>query len=166
MGIKLLTVLERNSDTSYAGSVLFNSNRMSNMQVNGSADTFFEYGLNTNDVVFDKYIVDEAIATADDVFAAVSSTFYLLPIHDDVNDSSSDTTNKVIDPDDIAKGIALPSDDTKSLLFVQNGGKVEKVLVNKALETIEDYVMTGTTTSTTTSTSSSTTSSTSSTTTP
>jgi hypothetical protein len=169
MGLKILTVLKINEDTSKAGSILFNSNRVTGMQLNGTTDTFFLYpsdlktGGKTAAVVKDKVVVDETLTTADGIYDAVNKTFQTLPVYDDVNDITSSTTNIVIDPNDIAKGKALTATPSKSLLWIQEGGIVRKYLVNKYLGAIEDYIMTGTTTSSTsTSTSSSTSTSTSS----
>jgi len=152
MGLKILTTKTKNGSSDSA-SVLFNSNRMSNLRTIDTNDSYFEYAMKTDDVVKTKYTVDEALATADNAYTAASVTFYTLPVHDDVNDSGSDTTNKAIAAEDIALGRAFGSVSTKSLLWVQEGGKLVKKLVNKPLSTIEDYIMTGTTTTSTTSTS-------------
>ena len=149
MGLKILTVLYQNSDSSKAGAVLLNSNRVSNAKLHDTNDTVFNYeSIKNQDVVLDKYWVDETLTTFDDIYNAVNKTFYTLPVHDDVDDSSSATTNRPIDVDDIVRGVAYSS--SKSLLHVQDGGKIVKILVNKSLYAIEDYVMTGTTTTSTT----------------
>jgi hypothetical protein len=152
MGLKILTVKSKNSDTAYAGSVLFNANRIGNMKLYSDDDSYFDYFENSNDVVFDKYIVNETLSTADDVFTAANTPFYTLPVYDNVNDNTSSTTNKPILADHIAKGAKQSSATTNSFLWIQNGGKVDKILVNKVLEQIEDWIMTGATTTTTTTT--------------
>src|SRR6056297_271912 len=144
MGLKLLTIVQRDHDTSYAGSALFNSGRISNMQLVNTNNTYFEYAMKEGDVVKELFEVDETLTTADNVFTAVNTTFYTLPVHDDLHDSSSDTTNKAIPADDIAYGVPFGSNASKCLLWIQEGGKLEKYLVNKPLATIEDYIMTGT----------------------
>lgn len=161
MGLAVFQAKTINYDSGKAGSVLLNSDGISKLRLEGSDDSFFEYALREDDIVKDKYVVDETLTTSDDIFTANSVVAYTLPVHEDPNDSTSSTTNKVIDPTKIRKGIGLPSDATKSLLWIQRGGKVEKILVDKALQTIDDYVGTGTTTSTSTSSSSTSTTSTS-----
>jgi hypothetical protein len=146
MGLLRLTVKTKNDQAAFAGTVLFNSAYMRGLQTTGSTDSFFFYMNDKNDKVFDKYVVDEAIASADNIFDAIEKTFYTLPVHDDVSNSSSATTTKVIDPETIIKGIEFSSDDSKSLLWIQEGGKTVKILVNQFLKAIYDYVMTGTTT--------------------
>lgn len=166
MGIAILTIEKINGSDARAGAALFNSNRILNdAQLIDTDDTHFTYAKNVNDVVGDKYWVSETLTTADDVYGAVNTTYYTLPIHDDLHDSSSSTTSKPVDADDIAYGVPFGSDTSKCLLWIQSGGKVEKFLVDKSLYAIEDQIMTGSTT-TTTSTSTSTTTSTTSTTTP
>jgi hypothetical protein len=158
MGLKILTVEKKGGDTGFAGSVLFNSNRVLNdAKLVDTDDTHFSYAKDINAVIGDKYWVSETLTTFEDMYTSPSVNFYTLPVHADSNDAASDTTNRPIAVDDIAYGIALPSDTSKSLLWVQSGAKVEKVLVNKALGTIEDYVGTGTTTTSSTTTSSTTT---------
>ena len=150
MGLKILTVLYKEQDSTFAGNVLFNSKFVLNdAKTYDTDDTLFHYGKNKNDRIGEEYWVDEALATFDDIYTASSGTFFTLPIYDDVNDATSSTTNRAIDLDDIVKGIALPSSTTKSLLWVQSGGKVNKILVNQELQTIEDMAVTGSTTTTT-----------------
>lgn len=150
MGLKQFTIVSKSSDTSYAGTALFNSTRIKNNgRTVNTNNTWFEYAKDSNSSVFDKYEIDEAIATFDDIYTDSTGAFKLMAVHDDVNDSASDTTSKVIDLDDIVYGIALPSNTNKSLLWIQSGSKVEKILVNLKLATIEDWAQTGTSTSTT-----------------
>lgn len=147
MGILRLTVKTKNGDDAYAGTVLFNSAYMEGLRLDGSDDSFFVYHEGDLDVIGDKYVVNETLTSADNIFTAANKTFYTLPVHDDVNDSSSATTSKVLDPNKIVKGVALASDASKSILWMEFvSGKVTKILVNQYLKAIYDYVMTGTTT--------------------
>lgn len=165
MSLQIFTVESKNGDTSFAGSVLFNSNRiLNNGRTIDTNDTWFEYSKDINGVIGDKYEVDDAIATFENIYAAATGTFKLIPIHDDLHDPNSATTSKVVNLEDIAYGIDLTSSPLKSLLWIQSGSKLEKVLADIRIATLEDWAVTGTSTSTTTSTSSTTTSTTSTTT--
>jgi hypothetical protein len=155
MGLQILTVKKKNEDTSHAGSLMFNTNRIGPFFTINTNDTFFEYfeALHSRKTHFDKYQVDEAVATISAAIADVNKLVYALPVYID-NDASESTETKYFNTEEIAKGVAYGADATKSWLWVEvTPGRVEKFLVNKALETIKDYVMTGTTTTTTTTTS-------------
>jgi hypothetical protein len=111
------------------------------------SQTFFYYKNCDNDSTPDKYIVSDVLNTVDGIFDAASATYMIEAVRDDVNDSTSSTTNKIIDLDDIVKGIALPSDTTQSLLWIaETPKKVVKILVDKFLKAISDLASTGTTT--------------------
>jgi hypothetical protein len=161
MSLQLFTVKTINGSDAKAGSVLFNSNRiLNNGRTIDTNDTWFEYSKDINGVIGEKVVVDDAIATFDNIYAAATGTFKLIPIHDDLHDTSSATTSKVVNLEDIAYGVDLTSSPLKSLLWIQSGRKLEKVLADIRIATLEDWAVTGTSTSTTTSTSSTSTSST------
>lgn len=153
MGLGLLTILTKNNSTDAAGSVLFNSNRIVNstMRLYSTDDTYFEYSKDINATHGDKITVSETLATADNIFTAAAVTFYTLPVRESLADSASTTTNRVFDVLDIAYGVAYGPDTTQSFIWAQDGKIVRKYLVNKPLQTISDYITTGTTTTTTTS---------------
>lgn len=144
--LQRLTVLTRNDDASYAGTVLFNSKFMKEVQTI-DAGTFFYYKGSDVDSVPDKYVVSDVLSTVDNMFAAASATFTTATVRDDPNDSTSSTTSRIIDLDDIVKGVALASDTSQSLLWISLGGKgSKKILVDKYLKAFSDLSSTGTTT--------------------
>lgn len=159
MSLAILTVKYKNADASHAGSVLFNTNRIGPFKTINTNDTIFEYfdAIHTRKAHFDKYQVDEAVATVAGYVSAVNKYVYALAAYID-NNASNSTETIYLNTEEIAKGVAYGSDSTKSWLWVEkNPGKVVKYLINKPLETIKDYVNTGTTTTTTTSTTTTTT---------
>ena len=146
MALKRLTVVNKNGDTSFAGTVLFNSTYMQDVK-NSGVQTSFSYRKTETNANPDKYLVSDALATVDAIFDVPTVTYMIVTVRDDVNDSTSSTTNKVVDLNDIIKGIALPSDTTQSLLWIQDTPKkVVKILADKFLKAITDLSSTGTTT--------------------
>ena len=146
MALKRLTVVNKNGDTSFAGTVLFNSTYMQDVK-NSGVQTSFSYRKTETNANPDKYLVSEALATVDAIFDVPTVTYMIVTVRDDVTDSTSSTTNKVVDLEDIIKGIALPSDTTQSLLWIQDTPKkVVKILADKFLKAITDLSSTGTTT--------------------
>ena len=132
---------------------------MGPFKLNGTNDTIFDYfeAQHSRKTHFDRYIVDEAVATMAGYIAAVNKLVYALPAYID-NSTANSTETVYINTEEIAKGVAYGSDSTKSWLWVEKTpGRVVKYLINKPLETIKDYVQTGTTTTSTTTTSTTTT---------
>jgi len=155
MSLKRLTVVSKSNDTSFAGTVLFNSKFIQNAQNYNTTQTSFFYRRTDEDRTPELYIVSDALGTVVEAFDPASQgkintyeqTYAIVTFRDDINDSTSDTTNKVIDFEDIVKGIALPSDTTQSILWLAKGSrKTVKVLVDKFLKALEDQSSTGTTT--------------------
>jgi replication-associated recombination protein RarA len=154
MSLLRLTVLSKNDDTGFAGTVLFNSKYMDKPYASGSNTVFF-YRSTGKRIVKDKYIVSDPLSTVIGIYnpPAVGKTtdnvetFAVVTFRDDINDSTSSTTNKSIDLEDIVKGIALPSDTTQSILWLANGThRTRKFLIDKFLKAFEDLYTTGTTT--------------------
>jgi len=150
-----MTVVSCNGDTSKAGTVLFNSNYIEGAQNYNTVQTFFYYRSMEIDSVPDKYVVSDALGTVLSIFdppakgkaSTYAETYTVATFRDDHNDSTSDTTNRVLDFEDIVKGIALPSDITQSLLWIADGHKKpRKFLVDKFLKALSDQSSTGTTT--------------------
>lgn len=150
-----MTVVSKNGDTDYSGTVLFNSKFIEGAKTTNTSQTLFFYRRMDSHNVPDKYIVSDALSTVVGVYAAPATgkstsyqeTFAICSFRDELNNSSSDTTNQVINLDDIVKGISLPSDTTQSILWIQEGpNKVEKYLVDKFLKALSDLSLTGTTT--------------------
>ena len=157
MSLIRLSVTSKNGDTAYAGTVLFNSKFIERARTLNSATdtTVFQVAELPASHEANKYIVSDGLSTVVGVYDAYASgkatsaqeTFAIVTFRDDVNDNTSSTTNKVIDLDDILKGIALPSDVTHSLLWIsESDRRVRKVLVDKFLKAFEDLATTGTTT--------------------
>ena len=157
MGLLRLTVTSKNGKTDYAGTVLFNSDYIMNARTYNAAtnNTYFNYRKMEDDSVPDEYIVSDMLSTVVGAYAAPAvgksttyqETFSIATFRDDIGDSTSSTTNRVIDLRDIVKGIALPSDTTQSILWISKGPRnVKKFLVDKFLKAFEDLWTTGTTT--------------------
>ena len=137
----------KNNDTSFAGTVMFNSDLIQGLKENNSSGASFFYRRTDSDRMPDQYIVSDSVGTISAIYAAASGTYAIVTFRDDINDSTSDTTNKVIDLDDIVKGIELPSDTTQSILWLGKGTrKTVKVLVDKFLKALTDLSTSGTTT--------------------
>jgi len=156
--LAILTVSEKNSDDSHAGSVLFNSNRIGPFKTIDTDDTFFEYyeARHTRKAHYDKYQVDEGVAAVAALIVVSDQLVYALTSHPKGVRVTYDTDVEetvYIPSDEIAKAVAYGSDATKSWMWVEKTpGKLTKYLIDKTLETIMDYVNTGTTTTTTTTT--------------
>jgi len=147
MALQRLTVLTKNGDSAYAGTVMFNSDLIQGAKEHNGTGTSFFYRRTDEDRTPDKYTVSDSVGTISAIYAAASGTYAIVTFRDDINDSTSDTTNKVIDLDDIVKGIELPSDTTQSLLWIKKGTrKTVKVLVDKFLKALTDLSTSGTTT--------------------
>ena len=165
MSLLSLTVEKKNGDVTHAGTVLFNSNRIGPFTTIDTNDTFFEFyeAQHTRKPHFDKYEVNETVAAIAALVSSNNKLVYALPVFED-NDATNSSVTTYINTEEIVKGIAHGTTSTYTWLWVEKiPGKVVKYLVNKTLETIKDYVNTGTTTTTTTSTSSTSTTSTTST---
>ena len=155
MSLLRLTVTKKNGSVDYAGTVLFNSKFIQEPRTLSATETFFKYRRTDGDRTPDEYIVSDLLSTVVGIYnppavgksTTYQETYSIMTFRDDINDSTSDTTNKTVDLDDIVKGIALPSDTTQSILWIAKGTrKTEKFLVDKFLKALEDLSTTGTTT--------------------
>ena len=165
MSLLSLTVESKNSDTTHAGTVLFNSNRIGPFVTIDTNDTFFEYyeAQHTRKPHFDKYEVNETVAAIAALVAANNKLVYALSVFED-NDATNSEITTYINTEEIVKGIAYGANSAYTWLWVEKiPGKVVKYLVSTMLQTIADYVNSGTTTTSTTSTTSTSTTSTTST---
>ena len=164
MGLQILTVNSIDTDTSKGGTMMLNTNRMGPFKATGT-DSIFDYfeAQHSRKTHMNRYICEDTVATIAAAVAVFNKYVYALSVYID-NDTSNDTETKYFASEEIAKGIAYGSDDTKTWLWVEvTPGRVSKFLVNKPLATIKDYIQTGTTTTSTTSTTSTSTTSTTST---
>lgn len=158
MSLLIVTIISIDSDISQAGSLMLNSNRIGPFQLTGTSDSIFNYyeAQHSRKTHFKRYVTDDAVATIAAAIAANNKLVYALPAYID-NNAANSTETIYINTTEIAKGVAYGSDSTKSWLWVEKTpGKVVKYLVNKGLETIKDWVNTGTTTTTSTTTTSTT----------
>ena len=150
MGLQVLTVTSIDTDTSRGGTIMLNTNRMGPFMATGTS-SIFEYfeAQHSRKTHFNRYVCSDTVATIAAAVAVFNKYVYALPVYID-NDSTNSTETKYFASEEIAKGIAYGSDSTLTWLWVEvTPGRVSKFLVNKPLETILDYLMTGTTTTTT-----------------
>lgn len=155
MSLLRMTVVSVDNDTTKAGTVLFNSKFIERARTLSATRTVFHYRENVKGRITKKVIVSDALGTLTDIYKAYAvgksttyqETFAIVKVRDSINDSTSDTTNKTIDLEDIVKGIELPSDTSQSLLWIVDAKKkVTKMLVDKFLKAFSDQASTGTTT--------------------
>jgi len=165
MSLLVLSVTSINTDTSKAGTMLLNSNRVGPFKTTDTTSSLFEYNLelHSRKSHFERFIVSNDVATIASNIAANNDLVYALSAYED-NDASNSTSVIYVNTEEIAKGIAYGADSTKTWIWVEKTpGRVVKYLVNLPLQTLADGVNTGTTTTSTTSTSTTSTSTTSTT---
>lgn len=165
MSLISVTVVSKDGDIKEAGTVVLNSNRIGVFKTFDTTGTIADYfeAVHTRKAKISKYVLSDTVATVSGAIATNSKLVYALSVYDD-NNSANSASTMYFSTEEIAKMVEYGSDDSLTWVWVEKTpGKVVKYLVNKPLETIIDYVNSGTTTTTTTSTTSTSTTSTSTT---
>jgi len=128
-GLKLLSVTSTNGYTYLSGDVLLNKNRvMGFYTLDGDYYLYYMIHTLTDAVIYDKLLVNEDFSDIEDLFEDYTSDYVSYEVRTDVNDALSDLYTRIINAADIMYGLYI-DDGTDGLIYIREGGKVEKLRV-------------------------------------
>ena len=134
-GISTFTILTKNGDPSYAGTCLFNRNRIINITTFGTG-TLMTYFRNTlaSPVTYDKYVLSDSFGTVSAIVGDYLADSVTLSVYKDIENTAMGTEVQEIGTASIAYGVS--SGDSDSMLYIVEGNSVKKILCNSTLSSI------------------------------